>query len=75
MSSASILRSMITCAVSWDAAAEPNRKSLSGAGGAVSLMSRWSVQSPPLTTSLGTPGSGMSEPKAPPPPANSNEVT
>ena len=44
-------------------------------GGSVSRMSRWRVQSPPLTTLDGTPGSGVIEPKAPPPPANWNAVT
>ena len=37
-------------------------------GGSVSRMSRWSVQSPPLLDVVGTPGSGVSEPNAPPPP-------
>ena len=42
--------------------------------GSVSRRSRWSVQSPPFSTLVGTPGSGVRLPKAPPPPANSNEV-
>ena len=39
-------------------------------GGSVSRMRRWSVQSPPFSTLDGTPGSGVIEPNAPPPPAN-----
>ena len=39
------------------------------------MISRWSVQSPPLITFVGTPGSGMIEPTSWPSPANSNEVT
>ena len=41
----------------------------------VSRIRRWSVQSPPRTTSVGMPGSGVMLPNEPPPPANSNEVT
>jgi len=41
----------------------------------VSRTTRWSVQSPPRITSLGTPGSGTSEPNCPLPPANWNAVT
>jgi len=36
---------------------------------------RWSVQSPPRSTFVGTPGRGTMEPSSAPPPANSNEVT
>ena len=41
----------------------------------VSRMRRWSVQSPPRMTSVGTPGSGTSDPNWPLPPANWNAVT
>ena len=43
--------------------------------GSVSWRSRWSVQSPPFSTLVGTPGSGVRLPNEPPPPANSNAVT
>jgi hypothetical protein len=46
-----------------------------GRGGSVSRMSRWSVQSPPFSTDVGMPGSGVIDPNAPPPPANANAVT
>ena len=43
------------------------------AGGATSRSSRCSVQSPPRSTSVGTPGSGTIEPTdSPSPPVNSN---
>ena len=38
--------------------------------GSVSRTRRWSVQSPPFSTLDGIPGSGVSDPNAPPPPAN-----
>ena len=58
-----------------DAAAEQNpKRTPSAAGGSVSSRRRCSVQSPPFSTLVGTPGSGVRLPKAPPPPANSNEV-
>jgi hypothetical protein len=38
-------------------------------------MRRWRVQSPPFSTFDGTPGSGVIEPNAPPPPWNWNAVT
>ena len=43
--------------------------------GLVSRTRRWSVQSPPFSTLVGTPGNGVIEPKAPPPPANWKAVT
>ena len=43
--------------------------------GSVSRTRRWSVQSPPFSTLDGTPGSGVSDPNAPPPPANWKAVT
>ena len=43
--------------------------------GWVSRMSRWRVQEPPFSTFEGTPGSGVSDPNFPPPPANWNAVT
>ena len=43
--------------------------------GVVSRIRRWSVQSPPFTTSLGIPGSGVMLPNDPPPPANWKAVT
>ncbi len=74
MSSASIVVWSRTCASGAPAAA---RASNAGAVriGWVSRIRRWRVQSPPFVTSDGTPGSGMIEPKAPPPPANLKAVT
>ena len=74
MSSASIRTSMRTSASpAADAAATPRPR---GAGpGSVSRIRRWSVQSPPFSTSVGMPGSGMIAAERPPPPANSNAVT
>ena len=69
------MRTFISSSAEGAAAAEPKRKNASGTGGAVSRMRRWSVQSPPLTTLVGMPGSGVIEPKLPPPPANWNAVT
>jgi len=43
--------------------------------GSVSRTSRWSVQSPPFSTLDGIPGRGVSDPNAPPPPANWKAVT
>ena len=75
MSSASIFVSSRTSTAASRAA--PNA---SGAGtlplnGWVSRMSRWRVHEPPFSTFDGTPGSGVSEPNFPPPPANWNAVT
>jgi hypothetical protein len=72
MSSASI-RTFISSSADGAAAADPAAKKSSRAG-SVSWTSRWSVQSPPFSTFDGMPGSGVSEPKAPPPPANWNAV-
>ena len=74
MSSASIWTFMSSTAPA-DAAAQIGGRKASGTGGSVSRIRRWRVQSPPLTTLDGTPGSGVIEPKAPPPPANWNAVT
>ena len=60
-------------AESRSAAPAADRKTPSGTG-FVSRISRWRVQSPPFSTLDGIPGSGVSEPNAPPPPANSKEV-
>ena len=46
-----------------------------GAGGATSSASRCSVQSPPRSTVVGTPGSGMIEPTSLPSPVKANDVT
>ena len=51
------------------------QQSANSSTGSVSRIRRWSVQSPPRTTSVGMPGSGVMLPNEPPPPANSNEVT
>ena len=45
------------------------------AGGSVSRCRRCSVQAPPRSTFVGTPGSGISVPNSPPPPRNWNAVT
>ena len=57
------------------AADAPSAKKPSRATGVVSRTRRWSVQSPPFSIVDGTPGSGVIEPKAPPPPWNWNAVT
>ena len=58
------------------AAAAAAARSASNTGcGSVSRTSRWSVQSPPFSTLDGMPGSGVSDPNAPPPPANWKAVT
>jgi hypothetical protein len=57
------------------AAAGAARTASSSWTGFVSRISRWSVQSPPLTTLVGMPGSGVIDPNAPPPPANWKAVT
>ena len=73
MSSASMRTCWRTTAPSAAAPAAGAKKS--GLAGSVSRTRRWRVQSPPRTTLLGMPGSGMMLPKAPPPPANSKAVT
>jgi hypothetical protein len=67
--------SMITWAESVAAAPTASARNTPSSMGLVSRISRWSVQSPPFSTAEGTPGSGVMEPKAPPPPANWNAVT
>ena len=47
----------------------------SNTGGFTSSWRRWSVQSPPRTTSIGAAGNGMIEPTDSPLPLNSNDVT
>ena len=59
MSSESISVSSSTSAAPSAATA---KNADSGAGGCVSITSRCSVQSPPFTTFVGTPGKGMIEP-------------
>ena len=73
MSRASMRTFMSSSAVSLAAAAAP--ASAAARVGSVSRMRRWSVQSPPFSTLEGTPGSGVSDPNAPPPPANWKAVT
>ena len=63
---------MRTCA---PAASNRTASSAAGTGGFVSRISRWRVQSPPFSTFDGTPGRGVIEPNAPPPPWNWNAVT
>ena len=77
MSRASMRTCWRTSAASRAAAADGDAKrNTSARCGSVSMTSRWSVQSPPLTIDEGMSGSGTSEPNAPPPtPANSNAVT
>ena len=75
MSSASIVVSSSTSASRVALSAEAPRAKATSGTGSVSRMRRWSVQSPPRTTSVGMPGSGVMLPKEPPPPANSKEVT
>jgi len=75
MSSASIFVSSRICTLS-----AVERVALSAAGtaalsGWVSRTSRCSVHEPPFSTFDGTPGSGVSEPNFPPPPANWKAVT
>jgi hypothetical protein len=75
MSSASISVFRMTVARS-SAAPAPVAASANVSGcGWVSCTSRWSVQSPPRITLVGTPGRGMIDPNSPLPPANSNDVT
>ena len=75
MSSASMRAVRMTSAGAGTAAADRKARPLSARNGVVSRISRWRVQSPPRSTLSGTPGSGMSEPNWPLPPANWNDVT
>ena len=76
MSRASISVSRITSArPAVDSAAPVSAKRRRRRAGATSWARRWSVQSPPRTTSVGMSGSGMIEPTDSPVPVNSNDVT
>ena len=75
MSRASILTFISSSARLAAATGAPAASSRKTGCGSVSRTSRWSVQSPPFSTLDGIPGSGVSDPKAPPPPANWNAVT
>ena len=75
MSSASISVFRITFARSSAAPAAVDASANASGCGCVSCTNRWSVQSPPRITLVGTPGSGMIDPNSPSPPANSNDVT
>ena len=55
--------------------ARPRQEEPPSGTGFVSRTRRWSVQSPPFSTLDGIPGSGVSDPNAPPPPANWKAVT
>jgi hypothetical protein len=72
MSRASILTFMISTAPAATGAAK--RTDSRSSCGLVSRTRRWRVQSPPFSMADGTPGRGVIEPKAPPPPWNWNAV-
>jgi len=74
MSSASILVVRRTSTLSRADAAARGNGNAAFCGGWVSRTTRWSVHAPPRSTLEGTPGSGVSEPNFPPPPANWNAV-
>ena len=66
---------MRTFMISTAPAARARSRASNSGCGSVSRISRWSVQSPPFSTADGTPGRGVIEPNAPPPPWNWNAVT
>ena len=75
MSSASIFVSRRTSTESRAAVLNAAGAAIRPLIGWVSRMSRWRVQEPPFSTFEGTPGSGVSDPNFPPPPANWKAVT
>jgi hypothetical protein len=69
------IRTFMSSSAPGAEAAPRKPKSNRASGGSVSRIRRWSVQSPPFSTLEGTPGRGVIEPKAPPPPWNLKAVT